>query len=272
MAILLASLPEELLERILALAVFPLSDGVADTTLPASPPIGLPRSSSAPFPSRTPSRSLLPRTTSLQAPPPAKRSVNRSTPLLTNTLFARIGTTLLYTHIHLTSREQCAALVRTLSTRSDLAKRVRSMRIEGAWPEMHELLHIMRVAGSRFEVFDMVVCSPDRRGSLTAPTDSAAFCSALALLPTFGTVKSLAVRKTSDAYLTLPGPASIIECLSDTLGSWNSLVSLILVKARLHSLLACRKRSILVSGCLQGHVVHSARLSYPLTQARLHHA
>lgn len=228
MAISLTSLPEELLERIIALAVLPASFDPSALAVVAPALTGLPRSSSAPFPSRAPSRPLLPRTSSLQVTP-VRKPVNRSTPLLTNTLFSRIGTAVLYMHIHLLSREQCTSLIRTLSARPDLARRVRSLRIEGAWSEVYQLLQCLKNTGSsRLEVFDMQVVASERQNGPPSSTDSHMFCAALAMLPSVGKVKSLTIRKASDAYLTLPGPASILECLSDTVASWLALVSSVL--------------------------------------------
>lgn len=243
---ILTSLPEELLERILVLSVLPPSSSLTQVVVAAPPPTSLPRSSSVPFPCR--SNSSCPRTTSLQAPYVDRRSVNRSTPLLTNKQFARIGMAVVYTHIHLLSREQCSSLTRTLSARADLASRIRSLRIDGAWPEVYDLLRVIKGAGTRMTAFDMAISAMDRRDNTAASASAGLFCDALALLPSFGTVKSLAVRKASDAYLTLPGPAGIIECLSEIVGSWGSLVSMI----RRHVLVVpspwkCRRRSISAS-------------------------
>lgn len=234
MAILLATLPEELLERIIALSVSQAISPSSEFPAPAALQPGLTRSSSAPLTTRPLSpQPQLPRTTSLRTSCIVRPKVHRFTPLLVNSLFARIGTAVLYTHIHLTSRTQCIALVRTLSARPDLAQRVKTLRVDGMWPEAHNLLGYLRIAGAKLKTFDMTICSAQRgQTGATASTqaiEDAQFCDALELLPTFNSVNTLVIRKTSDAYLTLPGPSRVLECLSVAIGSWKSLVCIISV-------------------------------------------
>lgn len=219
----LTSLPEELLERIIALAILPSS---LSPCSPAVPQTSLPRSTSAPFPTRpSSSQSFLPRSISLRSQCSSDRSVHRYTPLLTGSLFARIGAAVLYTHVQLSSAAQCAALERTLSSRPDLARRVKSLRVDGVWLELHGLVQSLQVPGGCLDTFDMTIAAVQRYSLGGDSAVARMFCEALTILPTLGTVKSLTVRKAADAYLTLPGPASIIECLSDLIGRWQCLVS-----------------------------------------------
>ncbi|KAI0343762.1 hypothetical protein BDW22DRAFT_1419624 [Trametopsis cervina] len=214
----LSSLPEELLERIIALATLPSPASAA--------PSSIPRSQSAPFPSRPFStQPFLPRTNNLRASTAssASRPVHRYTPLLTNTAFARIGTAVLYTHVHLTSSAQCASLAQTLSARPELAQRLKSLRIDGSWPEFLALAQMLRVPHGSLEAFDMTIGGLQRGGPADTSSDVTAFCAALAILPELGTIKSLTVRKTSDTYLTLPGPVTLIECLSNIVAQWQTL-------------------------------------------------
>ncbi|KAI0685369.1 hypothetical protein BC835DRAFT_1421301 [Cytidiella melzeri] len=221
MAALLISLPEELLERVIALAILPHS---SSSPLPATFQANLPRSTSTPFPSRPfPPQTLLPRTTSLVNHSRAGRRVHRYTPLLVSRVFARIGAAVLYCRIHLSTPAQCAALCRTLSTRLDLALRVKSLRIEGTWAEFRGLIQHVNIPGCSLEAFDMTIAATQRHGLGDSSSATKAFCEGLTTLSTLGTVKSLTIRKAADAYLTLPGPASIMGCLSTVMERWQSL-------------------------------------------------
>lgn len=225
MSSLLTSLPEELLERIIALAI-PSSS--VSSSAPTTPQLSLPRSTSAPFPSRPFSlQPLSARRNTLVVRPhhTTDRRVHRYTPLLVNSVFARIGTAVLYSHVHLLSSEQCAAFARTLSTRTDLALRVKSLRVEGVWPELYDLMQTLDVRHGSLEDFDMTIATAEKGSPEDNMSATEEFCAALKMLPRLGTIKSLTVRKTADAYLTLPGPASILECLSNAIEHWESLVS-----------------------------------------------
>jgi hypothetical protein len=223
MSLLLTSLPEELLERIIALAILP-------STFSNSPPAALlqtslPRSTSAPLSFRSSSHIPPPRTSSLHSSPTVEYRAHRYAPLLASRLFARIGSAVLYSQIHLHSSNQCAALARTLLTRKDLALRVQKLQIEGVWPEFLDLVQSLNVPGSSLRVFDMSISAPQRHNPEHGLSATTTFCEALRILPNLGTIKSLTIRKTADAYITLPGPASIIDCLSELIDQWNTLVS-----------------------------------------------
>ncbi|KAI0087174.1 hypothetical protein BDY19DRAFT_995249 [Irpex rosettiformis] len=218
MSTLLISLPEELLERIIALAILPSNTSALPPAALQSP---IPRSTSSPLPSRPfASQPLCPRKNTLL---PVERRVHRYTVLLVSSIFARIGTAVLYSHVHLLSPRQCGALARTLATRTDLAVRVKSLRIEGVWPELHGLMRSLNVEDSSLQAFDMTIATAERGSPEDNLSATEEFCAALKVLPTLGAIKSLAIRKTPDAYLTLPGPASILECLSDVIENWGSL-------------------------------------------------
>ena len=231
MADLLTSLPEELLERIISLAIFPSStSNLPRTALQPS----IPRSTSAPFPSRPFStHPLSSRKNTLHSRHTPNRRVHRYTPLLVNSVFARIGTAVLYSHIHLLSSGQCAALTRTLASRADLATRVKRLRIDGVWPELHDLMGTLNVPNGSLETFDMTIATAEKGSPEENMAATDEFCAALQVLPVLGTIKTLVIRKAADAYLTLPGPASILECLSDAIERWDSLVSI----STLHMLL-----------------------------------
>lgn len=222
-----SSLPEELLERILALALAPNPNGSG--SVPPALLGGLTRSPSTPFPAN------LSRATSLRRPMASsgevfsKGPVDRYAPLLTCRTFARIGTPLLYSHLHLKTRDQCVLAMNTMQADPELAQAVRSVRFDGIWLECRAVVNTLVQAGARLEAFDFCISLPESFGAPEVPGGAGeavlSFCDALSSLPALGTVKRLTIRKTADAYLTLAGPSQILECLSAVVPEWVSLVS-----------------------------------------------
>lgn len=221
MSLSLASLPEEILERILTLALEPSSP--PPDVPPAILKAGFTRSHSAPFPvsaGRAPPSSST-RPSNFKAF--SRTPVHRYTLLLTCTLFARIGTPLLYSAVHLKSRPSCALLGNTLRRRPDLARTVRALRLDGLWGEAALLLRALHVPEGRLARFDLCITA-DRDDTDGRGSDLEQFCDALGTLPALGTVHRLTIRKTADAYLTLTAPNAVLQCLSRVIPVWRSLV------------------------------------------------
>ncbi|EKM53239.1 uncharacterized protein PHACADRAFT_147594 [Phanerochaete carnosa HHB-10118-sp] len=223
MSLTLTSLPEEILERIFSFVLEPRtsSPDVSPVVLKTS----FTRSHSAPFPSSA-SRGSATSNKIRPADFPAfsRPPVHRYTPLLTCTLFTRIGEPLLYFFIHVKSRAQCSQLVYTLRGRPDLARCVRALSIDGLWGDSNPLLRALRVRGMRLERFDFCITS-DHNAPRESTSELDMFCDTLSMLPLFGTVKHLTVRKAANAYLALPAPNSTLECLSRVIPEWRSLES-----------------------------------------------
>lgn len=87
-------------------------------------------------------------------------------------------------------------------------------------------METLNVPNSSLETFDMTIATAGKSSPEENMAATDAFCAALQVLPALGTIKTLVIRKAADAYLTLPGPASILECLSDAIERWDSLVSI----------------------------------------------
>ncbi len=216
------SLPEELLERILAHTFAPRPSSLASTS-PYSPapsptpptPHLLTRSSSTPFPSaHSPTDNIR----------PARSQVPVYSPLLTCSLLARVGTPLLYTHLRLTSASQTALLVHTFQACPDLKRAVRTLTLDGIWSNAYDLVQsLIADDGCRLESFDFLIdAGPGTDTSSDSPLDK--FGMALSLLPSFQRLKHITVRKSADAYLTLAGPVRVLGCLSDVVQRWDNLV------------------------------------------------
>ena len=213
MAVTLTSLPEEILERILAYALTPNS--TSSDSQPALLKSSFTRSQSTPFPASDRS----PSTRSAGFKQFSRTPVHRYTPLLACTVFARIGTALIFSDLHVKTSEQCLELKRILRQRPDLARCVKAVRLDGVWEDSKGLMKALKVSGGRLENFDFCI-TPQAEEESALPV----FCEALATLPTVGTVKHLRVRKASDAYLTLSTPNRILEVLGETIPKWRSLV------------------------------------------------
>lgn len=220
MSLTLTSLPEEILERILAFVLEPNTP--PSDVPPAILKTGFTRSQSTPFPASAargaPSSTSRPADFRSFSRPP----VYRYTPLLSCTLFARIGTPLLYSSVHLKSRARCTQLACTLRARPALARCVRALRADALWGECEALLRALHVPGGRLEQFDF--CIADERDGSSASTPALAqACGALRLLPQLGTVRRLTLRKAADAYLTLPAPNAVLACLGAVIPEWHTL-------------------------------------------------
>ena len=220
MALSLTSLPEEILERILGLALLPSSTSSSQT--PTVVKSSFTRSTSTPFPSGASRLATSPRTADFRAF--SRDPVHRYTPLLTCTLFARIGTALLYSSVHVKSTVQCMQLVRTVEHRPDLARCIRSLRLDGVWGDSKELVRSLSVPGGRLETFDFCITDPEYGMPGLNACAVQLFCDALGMLPSLDTVKRLSIRKAVDTYLVLPAPVSILERLTDIIPEWRSLV------------------------------------------------
>ncbi|EGN94564.1 hypothetical protein SERLA73DRAFT_163095 [Serpula lacrymans var. lacrymans S7.3] len=215
----LASFPEELLERILALCVSP------PDTLPTRPDWHLSRSSpSTPQNEQTPS--LPPR--------------SRITPLLVSKSWLRIATPLFYHTVLLRTPEQASALLITLQGAPDLARAIRTIVVSGCWPCLRELL----AACPLLESFDFtldagLMPSPNNNtannntanGGVPSPAvgagaitdavdvDAQAFCDVLEQID----LKHVTVRKPTSVYLTHPKPRYILSRLSAAVSKWSHL-------------------------------------------------
>lgn len=219
MALTLTSLPEEILERILALALAPGKPS-SDKQQPAVKS-SVSRSQSAPFPTSTNSLTPFARVADFRSL--TRDPVFRYSPLLVSSLFARIGTALLYSAVHLKSPEQCRQLLSTLRQRPGLASCIRTLRMDGIWGDSKKLVKALRVPGARLESFDFCITEPEYGYPGNVPVLEL-FCEALSMLPTLRTVKELTVRKAADAYLALPAPNCVLERLSVIIPQCNSLV------------------------------------------------
>lgn len=218
MAATLTSLPEEILERILAYALAPGS--AASEVQPALLKSSFTRSHSTPFAvNHRPSSS---RPTDFKSF--SRAPVYRYSPLLTCTVFARIGTALLLSELHVKSREQCTEVMRMLQQRPDLARCVKALRLDGIWGDSKMLVRALQVPGGRLEDFDFCIADPEHGLPGLDECALQVFCETLAALPAVGSIKHLRVRKASDAYLTLPTPNRILEVLGKTIPQWKTLV------------------------------------------------
>lgn len=220
MSLTLTSLPEEILERILLLALEPKLPST--DTPPAIPKTSFTRSHSTPFPSSA-NRYFSSNNRPADFKSFSRSPVYRYTPLLACALFARIGTPLLYASIHLKSRTQCAQLVRTLQGRPGLARYIRALRIDGLWGDSKPLLRSLHVRGGRLERFDFCI-TDERDASHGSMPELQMFCDAVGMLPFLGTVKHLTIRKATDAYFVLPVPNCTFDYLSKLIPEWRSLV------------------------------------------------
>ena len=224
MAINLIDFPEEILERILALALAPTSS-VWATPFDAAPHL-LTRQPllTAPESLHRDAQGL--RTGTLRPP------VSAYTPLLVCTHFQRIGTAVLYADVQLTSPAQVRLFLRTLNQRPDLAACVRRLSVGGVRSCVLDLIRVFAAGGDapiRLASFDFCLdfmnIAPDTLGP-----DVDAFCLALQLLPTLGSVQHLTVRRAPNAYINLPGPTHILDTLGAIIEDWKSLVSSVSIK------------------------------------------
>ncbi|KAH9915996.1 uncharacterized protein B0H18DRAFT_1039517 [Fomitopsis serialis] len=195
MRLTLSTMPEELLERILAFAVTPSS--------PSAP--------------HRPSWHV--------ATPNATKSgiAPHATSLLVSRKWLRIATPAFYRHIVLRSDRQTATLAYSLCTNPELGRWVRSIRVEGTYQILPDVVRFCPA----LEEFDMTVDSGPSGppapivSSQRPPTVDAAvvrFCTSLSCMHR---LRNLVIRK--NAYLTLPGPTHIFEELGKAIRRWKYL-------------------------------------------------
>ena len=220
MAVTISCLPEEILERIIAYALAP-SSAASEIQPAVLRSTSFTRSHSTPFPA-THSRPSASRNADFKSF--SRAPVYRYSPLLTCTVFARIGTALVFSELHIKTREQCTQLMQLLKQRPDLARCVKALRLDGVWGDSKMLVEALQVPGGRLENFDFCITDPEH--GLPGLNECAlqVCCETLETLPAVGTVKHLRVRKASDAYLTLPTPNRILEVLGKTIPQWATLV------------------------------------------------
>ncbi|TFK36303.1 hypothetical protein BDQ12DRAFT_256591 [Crucibulum laeve] len=198
----LASFPEELLERILALCV------IAPLSPPARPSwhLSSPTSSSSAAPSSPHQRSNSPR--------------GRLAPLLVCKSFLRIATPLFYNTVHISSRTQLRCLLKhSLRPNPMLATYIRRVVLTGVWAEAGELLRMCRRS---LRMLDLTL---DTEPVLMQPgeedNDAKVFCASLKhIRPT-----QLALRKPANVYLTQAKPKYVIWELSSAMRGWYELES-----------------------------------------------
>lgn len=194
MRLTLSNMPEELLERILAFAVTP---GPSQRSTAQFKKLGV-------------------------APHVA--------PLLVSRTWLRIATPTFCRHITLRSDKQAALLAQSLRRNPELGRWVRSIRAEGTYPRLLDVVQFCPA----LEEFDMTVdngpsnpqaaqVSPQRPPSVDAAV--VRFCGSFSCMRR---LRHLVIRK--NAYLTLPGPTHVFEQLGKAIRGWKYLVSTILLR------------------------------------------
>lgn len=210
----LASMPEELLERILALVLLPPPPPAASTARSSASHYAPVRSSPHPAPQPNPTASLL---------------VSRA--------FYRVGTPLLYRHPILRSPRQADRFAATLTARPVLGTCIRALALDGTFPALKAIVKFCPT----LERLDITVDN----GALVGPSPRVAnqseeeradahvraFCSALSKLRS---VRHLVLRK--NAYLTQPRSVLVLEGLADAIQLWDDLVSLLRHFSSIHVL------------------------------------
>ncbi|KZT03662.1 uncharacterized protein LAESUDRAFT_330668 [Laetiporus sulphureus 93-53] len=147
-------------------------------------------------------------------------------PLLVSRTWRRIATPLHYRHVVLRTARNTALLAGTLRTSPELGELVRSIRIEGTFDALVDVVCSCR----NLEAFDMTVdngsAPPVAPGMISSaqadPHEADAkvfkFCSSFAKMRK---IRHLVIRK--NAYLTQPGPTLIFEQLGKAITSWKHL-------------------------------------------------
>ncbi|KAF9240067.1 hypothetical protein BU15DRAFT_46169 [Melanogaster broomeanus] len=193
----LASFPEELLARILALCVTP------PPALPSRPPWDV-------------------------VPPTTLRNLprNRFAPLLVSRQFLRIASPLFYHTLHLQSPNQATWLLETLQHQPSLAHAARKLVFGGIWRDCAAVLTLCD------RVYDLDICldcGPDNSTPIPLnvtfgnDSDGESFCFALQQRDF---ITHLTIRKADNVYLTHRRPA---VCTTDVCQSiiqkWSNLES-----------------------------------------------
>ena len=199
----LSSLPEELLERILALC------------LPSPPSILPPR----PLWHRQP----LPPSSRGRTHQPHKQARPSTAPLLVSHTFLRISTPLFYHTLLLVSPAQVSSLLRTLRANPALGQCVKQLAVLGIWHDVGPVLTFCPGVQVLDIMLDTWKASPGRE-DVRDPKDNGAeaFCSAMERLQN---VKHLTVRKGGTVYLTQSKPGYVIQRLATAIRTWKHLVS-----------------------------------------------
>ena len=186
----LASFPEELLERILALCLAP-------PVLPVPRPywhVSAPASkSSARFPA----------------------SRTRTAPLLVSKRWLRIATPLVYNTLRIHSPAHAALISCTFASNPALAHHVRCLVVSGVWPEIAPVTRACRW----LEILDVTLDASWLPES-EAFAETAAFSNSLVRLD----IRHLIVRK-ANVYLSQPKPRHVIAGLARAISHWRHLVS-----------------------------------------------
>jgi hypothetical protein len=194
-------LPEELIERILAIALSPLAQ-------PTRPALYTPRPSWH---------------TSLSDQTPLCTNANNLGLLLLSHQLNRIATPLLYTRVTLHSHTQADRLDRTLRARPDLAPRVRWVIAGGCWEEVADVLACLGGdgdAGLGLEVLDLMIDTDHLFRDAVRPY-LRTFVSALQGLTG---LRHLVLRKEHCTYLTLPKVRYMITGFGEAIAGWPKLV------------------------------------------------
>ncbi|KDQ53885.1 hypothetical protein JAAARDRAFT_38850 [Jaapia argillacea MUCL 33604] len=214
----LNTIPEELVERILALCV----------DSPQQPP----------SPSPSPYSS---------APNPA--SHDQTAILLVSKRFLRIATPLFYNSLPLRSRHQSSLLCRTLSRNTVLGSFVRKVVVHNAdaYGGLGDLLRICHL----IEELDLNLDGGDMNGSDDQGTKK--LCAAF---PKMYRMKRLTLRKPSRTYLTHEKPKMVLEALADALPYWRDLEHLTL-SFRLSATPSTERLSCALVKCPRLHTVRA---------------
>ncbi|OBZ78155.1 hypothetical protein A0H81_01942 [Grifola frondosa] len=201
----LASIPEELLERVLQLVL-------------ASPPPKhselVPRPSWHPYPRQPPVSPL----------PPTHLA-----PLLVSRTWLRIATPIQYRHIVLRTPRATARLAATLRADPALGVCIRSIRVEGTFPAFADvarycpLLETLELTVDNGELGGSACGSvsseeSDSEGDREADERVAQFCESFGCIPD---VRHLIVHKY--AYLTQARPTLVFEHLGKAISTWKNL-------------------------------------------------
>lgn len=239
----LSTFPEELLERILTLAI-------------RSPPLEFPSSSGhgrpswhttsrpPPIASRSSTLPSIPSAFAVNSPQIVAKdrplSVHLS-PLLTSRLFSRIATPLFYHTVHLHSSSQTGLLLRTLTDEGNdsnqgLGKYVRKLIVSGVWPELSTLVHLcphiesldLGIDDGRSDVNPYHAAWNLQDNGVESQNRLTPFFSSL---PTLKHLKHLTLRKDPAVYLSQPKVRNTITGVAQALQEWKELVSNVLCVA-----------------------------------------
>lgn len=188
----LSTIPEELIERILAFALSPSS-------------------STAPVASK-----------------PHGTSSSRTGPLLTSRALNRIGTPLLYSTLRINTARSARLLAQTLSGNGittaaarakELSSCVRAIIARASYPSIGVVFHAC--AGRTLELLDITVDAGIDGDGEKDKESGVMFGEALTEVD----VKEFVLRKRG-AYLTQERPKAVMTCLATAVLKWNSLVCL----------------------------------------------